>query len=72
MKKTKTIAARFSVVLAALLWLVTATAEAATIKLICGAKDTIGNALKKLKPGDTLSVTVPATKISLYRRKLQE
>ena len=57
MKKTKTIAARFSVVLAALLWLVTATAEAATIKLICGAKDTIGNALKKLKPGDTLSVT---------------
>lgn len=57
MKKTKTIAARFSVVLAALLWLVTATAEAATIKLTCGAKDTIGNALKKLKPGDTLSVT---------------
>ena len=56
MKKTKTIAAKFSLFLAGLLWLLTSLGEAATIKLTCSAKDTIGNAVKKLKPGDTLSV----------------
>jgi parallel beta-helix repeat protein len=57
MKKTKTIAAKFSLVLSVVLWLLTSPAHAATIKLNCSAKDTIGNMVKKLKPGDTLSVT---------------
>jgi parallel beta-helix repeat protein len=57
MKKTKTIAAKFSLVLSVMLWLLTSPAYAATIKLNCSAKDTIGNMVKKLKPGDTLSVT---------------
>jgi parallel beta-helix repeat protein len=56
MKKIKTIAAKFSVVLAGLLWLSTSPGEAATVKLTCSAKDTIGSTLKKLKPGDTLLV----------------
>jgi parallel beta-helix repeat protein len=57
MKKIKTIVASVSLVIAGLLWLVTSPAQAAIIKLTCSAKDTIGNAVKKLKPGDTLSVT---------------
>ena len=57
MKKTKTIAAKLILVLAGLLWFLTSPGEGATIKLTCSAKDTIGNAVKKLKPGDTLSVT---------------
>jgi parallel beta-helix repeat protein len=56
MKKTKTITAKFWLVLAALLWLLAAPGETATVKLTCSAKDTIGNAVKKLKPGDTLLV----------------
>jgi parallel beta-helix repeat protein len=56
MKKTKTIEARVSLILAGLFWLLTSPGEAATIKLNCSAKDTIGNAIKKLKPGDTLLV----------------
>ena len=57
MEKIKTIAARGSLVLAGLLWFLTLTGEAATTKLTCSAKDTIGNAVKKLKPGDTLFVS---------------
>jgi parallel beta-helix repeat protein len=57
MEKTKTIAAKFWLVLAGLLWLLTSPGEAATVKLTCNAKDTIGNAVKKLKPGDTLLVS---------------
>jgi parallel beta-helix repeat protein len=57
MEKTKKIAAKFWLVLAGLLWLLTSPGEAATVKLTCNAKDTIGNAVKKLKPGDTLLVT---------------
>jgi len=56
MEKTKTIAAKLLFVLAGLLWLLTLPGQAATIKLSCGGKDTIGSAVKKLKPGDTLSV----------------
>jgi parallel beta-helix repeat protein len=56
MEKTKTIAAKYLVVLAALLWLLSSLGQAATVKLTCSAKDTIGNAVKKLKPGDTLLV----------------
>jgi parallel beta-helix repeat protein len=37
--------------------LLTGTGEAATVKLNCSAKDTVGNAVKKLKPGDTLLVS---------------
>jgi parallel beta-helix repeat protein len=57
MEKIKTIAARGSLVLAGLLWFLTLPGEAATTKLTCSAKDTIGNAVKKLKPGDTLFVS---------------
>jgi parallel beta-helix repeat protein len=57
MKNTKTILGTFWLVLAALLWLLISPGEAATIKLTCSAKDTIGNAVKKLKPGDTLLVS---------------
>lgn len=57
MKKIKTIAAKFLVLLVGLLWLSTSSGEAATTHLACSAKNTIGNALKKLKPGDTLLVS---------------
>jgi len=57
MEKIKTIVASVSLVMVGLLWLLTSPAEAATIRLTCSAKDTIGNAIKKLKPGDTLLVT---------------
>jgi parallel beta-helix repeat protein len=57
MEHTKTIAAKFWFVFAGLLWLLTSPAQAATVKLTCSAKDTIGNAVKKLKPGDTLLVS---------------
>jgi parallel beta-helix repeat protein len=57
MKKTKTIVTKFWLALAGVLWLLAAHGEAATVKLTCNAKDTIGNALKKLKPGDTLLVS---------------
>jgi hypothetical protein len=57
MEKTKSIPAKFFLALAALLWLLCSSAEAATLKLTCSAKDTIGNAVKKLKPGDTLLVS---------------
>lgn len=57
MEKIKMIVARFLIVLAGLLWLPLSIGEAATMKLACNANTTIGNALKKLKPGDTLSVT---------------
>ncbi|MBI4490938.1 MAG: right-handed parallel beta-helix repeat-containing protein [Deltaproteobacteria bacterium] len=42
---------------ASFLWLVSSPGETATIKITCGAKETIGNSLKKLKPGDTLLVS---------------
>jgi parallel beta-helix repeat protein len=57
MKHMRTIAAKFWLVLAGLLWLLTSPGEAATVKLTCSAKDTIGNAVRKLKPGDTLLVS---------------
>jgi len=57
MERIKTIAARVLLVLTALLWALNSMGEAASIKLTCSAKDTIGNALKKLKPGDTLLVS---------------
>lgn len=57
MEKVKTIAARVLFVLLGLLWPLTSAGEAATVKLTCSAKETIGNALKKLKPGDTLLVS---------------
>jgi parallel beta-helix repeat protein len=57
MEKTKMIIIKVSLLFGALLWLLTIPGQAATIKLSCGGKDTIGGALKKLKPGDTLSVT---------------
>jgi parallel beta-helix repeat protein len=57
MKNIRTIAAKFWFIWAGLLWLLTSPVAAATVKLACSAKDTIGNAVKKLKPGDTLSVT---------------
>ncbi|HXV78899.1 MAG TPA: right-handed parallel beta-helix repeat-containing protein [Candidatus Binatia bacterium] len=54
MKKAKTFTSLTSVVL---ILLFTLPGEAATTKLTCSPKNTIGNALKKLKPGDTLLVT---------------
>jgi parallel beta-helix repeat protein len=57
MEKIKTVAAKFWLVLAVLFWLLASSGHAATVKLTCSAKETIGNAVKKLKPGDTLSVT---------------
>jgi parallel beta-helix repeat protein len=57
MEHRKTIAAKFWFVLAGLLWLLTSPGQAATVKLTCSAKDTMGNAVKKLKPGDTLLVS---------------
>jgi parallel beta-helix repeat protein len=57
MENIKTIAARGLLVLAGLLWFLTLPGEAATTKLTCSAKDTIGSAVKKLKPGDTLFVS---------------
>jgi parallel beta-helix repeat protein len=57
MEKIKTMTAMALLALAGLLWLLTSPGEAATIKFTCSAKGTIGNAVKKLKPGDTLSVT---------------
>ncbi|HWP59725.1 MAG TPA: right-handed parallel beta-helix repeat-containing protein [Candidatus Acidoferrales bacterium] len=56
MKIMKTAAMRL-LILAALFWPINFLAEAATLKLTCSAKDTIANALKKLKPGDTLLVS---------------
>lgn len=57
MKWKGEIIVRRSVIVVGLLWLPLSIAEAATVKLACNEKNTIGNALKKLKPGDTLSVT---------------
>lgn len=57
MKPTNKNLARGLLVLVVLLWPLSSMGEAATIKLACSAKDTIGNALKKLKPGDTLLVS---------------
>jgi parallel beta-helix repeat protein len=57
MKFRGEIIARRSIILAGLLWLPLAIAEAATVKLACNEKNTMGNAIKKLKPGDTLLVT---------------
>jgi parallel beta-helix repeat protein len=57
MKWTNSILARKIIILAGLLWLPLSIAEAANVKLTCNGKSTIGNAVKKLKPGDTLSVT---------------
>lgn len=57
MKARNRIVARKLVVLAGLLWLPLSIVEAATVKLACNEKNTIGNAVKKLRPGDTLLVT---------------
>jgi parallel beta-helix repeat protein len=57
MKKTKTIAAKVLLVLTGVLWFLAASGDAATVKLACSAKDTIGNAVRKLKPGDMLLVS---------------
>jgi parallel beta-helix repeat protein len=57
MKWTNGIVARGLIILIGLLWLPLSIAEAANVKLACNGKNTIGNAVKKLKPGDTLSVT---------------
>jgi parallel beta-helix repeat protein len=57
MEKIKKMTTVALLALAGLLWLFTSPGEAATIKLTCSAKDTIGNAIKKLKPGDTLFVS---------------
>ena len=57
MKWTNGIVARKLSILLGLLWLPLSIAEAANVKLTCNGKNTIGNAVKKLKPGDTLSVT---------------
>ncbi len=56
MKWTSGIVAR-KFILAGLLWLPLSIADAANVKLTCNDKNTIGNAVKKLKPGDTLLVT---------------
>jgi parallel beta-helix repeat protein len=45
------------IVLVTLLWLFPSMSEAVTVKLACNEKNTIGNAVKKLKPGDTLLVS---------------
>ena len=57
MKQISGIVVRRLIILVGLLWLPLSIAEAATVTLACNAKNTIGNAVKKLKPGDTLSVT---------------
>jgi Right handed beta helix region len=57
MKGTNGIVARRLVVLVGLLWFPLSVADAATVKLACNGKNTIGNAVKKLKPGDTLLVS---------------
>jgi parallel beta-helix repeat protein len=57
MKRTSSIVARKLTILVGLLWLSLSIAEAANVKLACNGKNTIGNAVKKLKPGDTLLVT---------------
>jgi parallel beta-helix repeat protein len=57
MKWTNSILARKLIILAGLLWLPLPIAEAANVKLTCSGKNSIGNAVKKLKPGDTLLVT---------------
>lgn len=55
MKKTKAI---FGLVVCLVtLWFLQSVGVAGTTKVTCGPKETIGNALKKLKPGDTLLVS---------------
>jgi len=57
MKWTNDMAATKLIILVVLLWLPLTMAEAANVKLACNGKNSIGNAVKKLKPGDTLLVT---------------
>jgi parallel beta-helix repeat protein len=58
MKWTNGIVGSKLIILVGLLWLPLSMAEAANVKLNCDGKNTtIGNAVKKLKPGDTLLVT---------------
>lgn len=57
MKTMSTMGLRGAISLAALFWLPLSLADAGTIKLACNGKNTIGNAVKKLKPGDILSVS---------------
>ena len=57
MKQLCRIVVRRLITLAGLLWLPLSIAEAANVKLACNGKNTIGNSVKKLKPGDTLLVT---------------
>jgi parallel beta-helix repeat protein len=57
MKQLCRIVVRRLITLVGLLWLPLSIAEAANVKLACNGKNTIGNSVKKLKPGDTLLVT---------------
>jgi parallel beta-helix repeat protein len=57
MKKTHCILLRRVIISVVLLWLPLFIADAATVKLACNGKNTIGNAVKKLKPGDTIVVS---------------
>jgi parallel beta-helix repeat protein len=57
MKQIHSIIGKGLIIIVGFLWLSLTTAGAATVKLACNGKNTIGNAVKKLKPGDTLSVT---------------
>jgi parallel beta-helix repeat protein len=57
METMKTAAIRILLLLTALFWPINFLAEGATVKLTCSVKDTIANALKKLKPGDTLLIS---------------
>lgn len=57
MKIMKNGGIRISLILVALFLPMNFLAEGATVKLTCSGKDTIANALKKLKPGDTLLVS---------------
>jgi parallel beta-helix repeat protein len=57
MKQISWIVLRRLIILVGLLWLPLSISEAATVKLACNGKTGIGNAVKKLKPGDTLLVS---------------
>lgn len=48
---------RLLLILVALFFPINFLAEGATVRLACSARDSIANALKKLKPGDTLLVS---------------
>ena len=57
MEQISRIVVRRLIILAGLLWLPLSIADAANVKLTCNGKNSLGNAVKKLKPGDTLMLT---------------